>query len=117
MEGRIRVERLRRSADIGRLFADGGVGRSRHVLVRALPREAPDAPPRVAVIAPKRLGNAVARNRWKRRLRAAVRRLADDLPPADLAVLARGTGAEPAFDQLIGSVREGIRRAWQAIAP
>ncbi len=68
------------------------------------------APSRLAFVAGRSVGNAVVRNRAKRRLREAVRmaRVPDGW---DLVISARaGTVTEP-FDQLVKQLQEGIARA------
>jgi ribonuclease P protein component len=53
---------------------------------------------RVAIVAGRAVGNAVRRNRAKRRLRAAVRQV--ELPAVDLVVDARRAAAIAPFDRL-----------------
>lgn len=89
-------ERLKRRAEFLRAAREGRkVGRS-HVVVQALPRA--DASTRLGFTATKKIGNAVVRNRAKRRLRA-VARLALEQTPApgwDLVLIARAeTGTCP----------------------
>jgi len=89
------VETVRSSREIDRLFKEGT--RTSHPLVLAL--IAPTPPGRgpcgrVAVIAGKKLGGAVARNRAKRVIRAAVQRASGPWPGWDVALIARdGAGA------------------------
>lgn len=66
-------QRLRSSADIGRVFA---ARRSRpgRLLVLHARTTGPDDPTRMAVVASRRVGTAVRRNRAKRLLREAARR-------------------------------------------
>lgn len=65
-------------------------------------------PPRVGVVAGRRVGGAVVRNRAKRRLREALARveLADGTA---YVVVASPEVAEAAFDDIVGWVRQAIR--------
>jgi ribonuclease P protein component len=65
--------RLRTSREYARVKAEGRALRGRHCLVLAL--EVPGEPTRIGFIASKKgVGNAVQRNRARRRLREIVRR-------------------------------------------
>jgi ribonuclease P protein component len=57
-----------------------------------------DSQARVAIVAGRAVGNAVRRNRAKRRLRAAARQVR--LPAVDLVVDARAAAIEVPFDTL-----------------
>jgi ribonuclease P protein component len=46
--------------------------------------------PRLGLTVSRRVGGAVVRNRWKRRLREAFRQTQSDLPPLDLVCVVRG---------------------------
>ena len=63
----------------------------------------------MAVVAGRRLGSAVSRNRVRRRLREALRRIEKELRSgADIVIVARG-GAETApFDAIVGSLRGAL---------
>ncbi len=104
-----RVERLRGRRAVSALFERGTAGRSACVVVRYL-AEARD-PPRAAAIAPNRLGGAVVRNRARRRVRAALRALAGELPPGTYAVIARRKALDAPFPELVDSLRAAVRRA------
>jgi len=65
--------------------------------------------PRVAVVAGRAVGNAVRRNRAKRRLRAAARQVA--LPAVDLVVDARPAAVDAPFEQLPADLRRLTTRA------
>ncbi len=56
---------------------------------------------RLGITASRKVGNAVVRNRFKRRLRAWFRTNRSDLPgDVDLVVIARRAGAQLSLDQL-----------------
>lgn len=61
-------------------------------MVHVRDSDRPAAPARVAVVASKRVGNAVSRNRAKRLLREASARV-DWLPGIDVVLVARGACA------------------------
>jgi ribonuclease P protein component len=78
---------------------DGRRGHAGPVRVTWLPDPGATTPPRIAFSVGRRVGAAVARNRVRRQLRAAVAHLAPDLAPGAYLVAYRGTpGAS--FDDL-----------------
>lgn len=102
--------RLKRRAEF--LAAQRGrkVGRTSLVL-QALPREQPDL--RLGFTATKKIGNAVVRNRAKRRLREAARLTLREAPPPgwDLVLIARNdTGTVP-FADLMADLDSALRKA------
>lgn len=102
--------RLTRRAEFLRAARDGRkVGRS-HVVVQALPRA--DSMTRLGFTATKKIGNAVIRNRTKRRLREAARLLlGQDAPPGfDLVMIGREATAERDFRTLLGDMRGALRQ-------
>lgn len=74
--------------------------------------ERAQAPLRVGYTASKRVGNAVARNRCKRRLREAVRKIMPShaREGMDYVLIAREDTAERPFEQLLADLREALRR-------
>lgn len=87
-EGFPKEERVRRTADYTRILRDGTRVRGRFLnayWVREI--EGDDAPNRVGVAAGKKLGNAVRRNRLKRRLREAYRRNKRELSCRGIAMV------------------------------
>jgi len=83
-----------------------------YALERRDSRESADHPTRVAVIAGRKVGGAVIRNRTKRRLREAVRALLSEIGPGwDIVIVARKAGAEASYGRLSAVLRELLARA------
>jgi len=71
---------------------------------------ADDGPARVAYAVGRRFGNAVARNRLRRRLRAAVHQNHTDLHPGAAYLFSAGRSAVTMpFDELVATVGELVR--------
>lgn len=110
------LPRLLRRADF--LRAARGVKAAVPGLVLQVRRRAPeetgsDTRPRVGFTASKKVGNAVIRNRARRRLRAAV---ADVLsaraePGHDYVLIARAATAERSYDELLADLGKALDRA------
>lgn len=108
-----RQHRLRSSLDFARVRRGRRVNGTFLALayVRREPESA-DAPPRVGFSVGKRVGNAVERNRVKRRLREAVRRkLAGMASGWDLVISARAGAAEAGYTALDSELKELLARA------
>ena len=75
--------RLKRRKDFQRVYRGGVVWKGSCFSLYVLKRE--DGV-RLGIVVPRRFGTAVERNRTKRRLREAFRRIAVSLPPADVIV-------------------------------
>lgn len=104
-----RAERLRGKARFDALFQTGRLGKSRRILVRALPNGLPIS--RVGVVTPRKTGCAVVRNRVRRRLRAIWRELADAVPGGwDVILLARRGAVEADHETLARDARVAIER-------
>jgi ribonuclease P protein component len=70
--------------------------------------------PRVAYAIPRRVGSAVARNRLRRRLRAAVDEVAGELSPGAYLISPEPSAASMDFVDLIASLRESVAAAGAA---
>jgi ribonuclease P protein component len=103
-----RAWRLRRRADFERLKAHGKRWQHTLLTLSALPNGLPHN--RYAFIVSKRLGNAVARNRTRRRLREAVRR-AILKQGYDIALIARANLARQPYNMIVQALDELFRRA------
>jgi ribonuclease P protein component len=112
-----RAQRLRRAADFRRTRDLAGRGQAHPLLVLfTAPNGLGDF--RVGITVSSRVGKAVVRNRARRRLREALRKQLEGVPPAgrDLVAVARPAIAAAswvAIDQAVGEVlrRAGIRPA------
>jgi ribonuclease P protein component len=103
------MPRLKRRAEFLRVAARGRKAPSPGLVLQALPRN-DDAPVRLGFTVTKKVGNAVVRNRTRRRLREAARLLLRDNPAtgADLVLVGRDTTRGRPFDLLIDDLRRGM---------
>jgi len=72
--------------------------------------------PRVGFTVTKKVGNAAVRNRIRRRLREALRRVSwlEALPDHDYVLLARGAALTIGFEALVGEIERGFRKLRRA---
>ena len=95
--------RLSRSRDFDAVYRRGRSVSTRHLVLYAFPRQEDDAAgaePRFGLAVSRKVGGAVARNRLKRRLRAALDELDTPLQPGhDYVLVARPGLAEAAEAQ------------------
>jgi ribonuclease P protein component len=108
-----RALRLREEAEVreararGKAFADGPI------VARVLPNNTDPKQNRYAVIAGKKVGKAVQRNRCKRLVREAIRKLHPRLLSGyDIVIIVRGTVEElTGLDIAVGSLERIANRA------
>lgn len=109
------VARLKRRAEFLQIAGAGRKWVTPGLILQAAPRQPPEAI-RVGFTASRKVGIAVARNRARRRLKAACARLLPEHAAAqDYVVIARtGTLTRP-FADLLGDLETALRRlgAWQ----
>ncbi len=103
--------RLKRRAEFLRVASKGRKAPSPGLVLQALLR-ADDAPVRLGFTVTKKVGNAVVRNRTRRRLREAARLLLRDDPAvgADLVLVGRDTTRARPFRLLIDDLRRGLAK-------
>lgn len=92
------------------MFEKGSRGTAGRIAVRALPNGLPYS--RLAAIAGKGCGNAVKRNRLRRRIRAAYRMQKEVVPEGwDVAVIARPGLLEADWRDVMQEVKTAVLRA------
>jgi ribonuclease P protein component len=82
------------------------------VIVTAVRRTA--GPSRLGITASRRVGNAVARNRVKRRIREWFRRARADCASRDVVVIARQPATQMAFEEVSRQLSGLLKRAVEA---
>jgi ribonuclease P protein component len=101
-------ERLKARKDFTDVYRKGRAWANKFLVLRALPNDLPYH--RCGLVASKRVGKAVVRNRLKRRLREGLRTLALQ-PGWDLIFLARPLAARSSYDELQEAIASLLSRA------
>lgn len=105
-----RAHRLRRNAEIRHVRRSGH--RRSHPLLLLFAAENNRASARFAIAVSRRVGNAVVRNRIRRRIREAIRQHLDNVQPGwDFLFVARGRAAVASYQELEEAVAELLNRA------
>lgn len=106
-----RVGRLRKKRDFEQVYQRGRRVAMESVVLHVLTR-GDDAPTRMGFVVGRRFGTHVARNRVKRRMRAAARPLWQQLPPGyDIVWVARAAAANLPFEQLRQQMQAALKHA------
>ncbi len=106
-----RPPRLTQRREFQRVAAKGARAARPGVVVQAL--AVPNAPLRVGFTCTKKLGNAVVRNRSKRRLREAARALLGTGEPAgfEIVLIGREATRDRPWPTLLGDLRGALKQA------
>ena len=105
-------QRLKRRAEFVRVAAKGSRAAVTGLVLQVLPR-GDDLPARLGFTVTKKVGNAVIRNRTRRRLKEAARLLLRAAPLAgvDLVLIGRDRTAGRPFPLLIEDLRRALAKA------
>jgi len=109
----IRLARLKTRGDFLRVAAEQARAVRPGLILQAAPQpDGSEAAPRVGFTASRRVGNAVARNRAKRRLRAAASSVLPlhGRPGTDYVLIARAGTGERAYAALLGDLEGALRQ-------
>jgi ribonuclease P protein component len=102
--------RLTRSIDFKRVKQNGKS--FAHPLLVLVKRPNPDGTVRIGITAGRAVGNAVLRNKAKRRIRASLNSILSNLQPGwDLVFLARHPITEATYTDLLASEMQLLKRA------
>jgi ribonuclease P protein component len=106
------LARLKRRAEFLRAAAKGRKAATHGLVLQALQRE-DQGPLRIGFTVTKKIGNAVVRNRTRRRLKEAARlELASQpLTGVDLVLIGRDATARRSFPELRDDVRRALHKA------
>lgn len=112
-------QRLRRRAEFLRVAAKGRKAAVHGLVLQALPQPDSHAPARIGFTVTKKVGNAVVRNRTRRRLKEAARLLLREHPVAgvDLVLIGRDSTRARRFDSLMDDFRRALAKTGIATAP
>jgi ribonuclease P protein component len=104
--------RLKRRAEFLRAASKGRKAVSNGVVLQALPRNDDDGA-RLGFTVTKKVGNAVVRNRTRRRLKEAARQLLRevDVGNVDLVLIGRDSTRSRPFKALIEDIRRALGKA------
>ena len=105
-------QRLKQRAEFLRVAATGQKVATHGLVLQVRRREDTD-PVRVGFTVTKKVGNAVVRNRTRRRLREAARLLLQQVPVtgADLVLIGRDSTRARPFAELVDDLRRSLRRS------
>ena len=104
--------RLKRRAEFLRVASKGRKAPMPGLVLQALTRD-DDAPARLGFTVTKKVGNAVVRNRTKRRLREAARIVIREQAPSgvDLVLIGREATRKRDFRALVDDISRAMRKA------
>ena len=102
------ARRIRRRAEFQRVFDAGRRAHGRHLTIIAAPAPGPDS--RIGIVASKKLGGAVVRNRAKRLIREMFRTQTSPAPASDLVVTPRVSALQVEAGEVVNDYRTALKR-------
>ena len=102
------ARRIRRRGEFQRVFDAGRRAHGRHLTIIAAPAPGPHS--RLGIVASKKLGGAVVRNRAKRLIRQVFRTEAGPGSPADLVIIPKTSALEVVIAELATDYKTTLRR-------
>jgi ribonuclease P protein component len=102
-------QHLRTQAEFDHVYASEAFAADEVLVVKVT--ASPTERTRLGMSVSKKVGNAVVRNRWKRRIREAFRLAQHDLPPGLDLVVRPKAGAQPEFVKIRVSLPSLVKRA------
>jgi ribonuclease P protein component len=102
------ARRIRRRVEFQRVFDAGRRAHGRYLTIIAAPAPGPDS--RLGIVASKKLGGAVVRNRAKRLIRQVFRTEANLPRPSDLVVIPKQAALQVLIAELAIDYRTTLKR-------
>jgi len=110
-------QRVRRRGEFQKVFDSGARVSSRYFTLILAPGSSQASPSRLGIVASKKLGDAVRRNRAKRLIREVFRRIDDASGGVDAVVIPRRELFEAPFTELDREFRSAWRRGRSRLQP
>jgi ribonuclease P protein component len=102
------ARRIRRRGEFQRVFDAGRRAHGRYLIIIAAPASGPDS--RLGIVASKKLGGAVVRNRAKRLIREMFRTEAGPHRPSDLVIIPKASALQALTTEVFSDYRSTLRR-------
>ena len=112
-----KTQRVTRSGDFTKIIRLGTCVADDTLVLFALPTASADQSIRIGITIPKKTGNAVQRNRWKRLIRESFRVQQADLPTGYEFIVRPKRGASPSWRAIEKSIPHLARKAAKRVRP